>query len=140
MGFFTAHGTPLDHVKPPGAFFGMAASDGKLMRLSVRSEGSLVSPCTGLQERPTSRPLRPAEWRSFPGSTSTSTAAKTDTQSVERRLKKRCSDSVRTRTMQALSEGTVTSVEGTVVPVTVQSICVHTDLAAAPAVAKNWNE
>lgn len=59
---------------------------------------------------------------------------------VEGRPKERTLESLRARTLQALLEGTVTTVEDTLLSVTVQSICEHSDLAATPAVARAVQE
>lgn len=140
VGFLTAHGAPLDHIKPHGALFGMAAYDEKLMRSICEVAGQYGVPVYGLAGTAHESAAMSCGVAFVPEFYVDLGYSKDGSLIVERRPKEPTLESVRARTLQALLEGTVTTVEGTLLPVTVQSICVHSDLATAPAVAKTVQE
>jgi UPF0271 protein len=140
VGFLTAHGTPLDHIKPHGALFGMAASDEKLMRSICEIAGQYGVPVYGLAGTAHESAAVSCGVAFVPEFYVDLDYSKDGNLIVERKPRERTLESVRARTLQALLEGTVTTVEGTLLPVTVESICVHSDLATAPAVAKTVRE
>lgn len=140
VGFLDAHGTPLDHIKPHGALFGMAASDEKLMRSICEVARQYDVPVYGLAGTAHESAAISCGVGFVPEFYVDLDYSEDGKLIVERRPKERTLEAVRARTIQAILKGTVTTVEGTLLPVTVQSICVHSDLAAAPAVAKTVRE
>lgn len=140
VGFLAAHGTPLDHIKPHGALFGMAAIDEELMRSICEVAGQYGVPVYGLAGTAHEAAAAACGVAFVPEFYVDLDYSKDGNLIVERKPKERTLESVRSRTLQALLEGTVTTLEGTLLPVTVQSICVHSDLAQAPAVATTVRE
>jgi UPF0271 protein len=135
-GFLSAHGMPLDHIKPHGALFGMAASDEQLMRSICEVANQYDVPVYGLAGTAHESAAASCGVAFVPEFYVDLEYGEDGKLIVERRPKERTLEIVRARTIQALLEGTVTTAKGTLLPVTVQSICVHSDLDAAPAVAK----
>jgi UPF0271 protein len=135
-GFLGAHGVSLDHIKPHGALFGMASSDEKLMRAICQVAAQYGVPIYGLAGTAHESAAAACGVDFVPEFYVDLDYGEDGHLIVERRAKERTLEDVRARTIQALLDGTVVTARGTLLPITVQSICVHSDLASAPAVAR----
>ncbi|MBF4994388.1 5-oxoprolinase subunit PxpA [Arthrobacter gandavensis] len=140
VGFLNARGLPLDHIKPHGALFGMAASDEELMGAICEVARQYGVPVYGLAGTAHESAASAAGVEFVPEFYVDLDYGDDGKLIVERRPKERPLESVRARTVQALRDGTVTSRNGVLLPVTVESICVHSDLPSAPAVAQAVRE
>ncbi|MGK3708812.1 5-oxoprolinase subunit PxpA [Arthrobacter sp. IK3] len=140
VGFLDAHSLPLDHIKPHGSLFGMTASDEALMAAVCEVARQYGVPVFGLAGTAHESAAAAAGVGFVPEFYVDLEYGEDGNLIVERRPRERPLASVRERTLQALREGTVTSSSGTLLPVTVESICVHSDLPNAPEVARTVRE
>jgi 5-oxoprolinase (ATP-hydrolysing) subunit A len=136
VGFLTARQVPLNHVKPHGSLYGMAARDEEIAAAVAEVAGVYDVPVFGMSgtaQQDAAERLGVAFTAEFfadldydddGGLIITRTRGALDLAAVEAKI------------TQALRDGTVTSVGGRTVPVTVETICFHSDTPNALALAE----
>lgn len=136
MGFLAAQQLPLNHVKPHGSLYGMAARDEKVAAAVAEVAGVYDVPVFGMSgtaQEDAARRLGVAFTAEFFADLDyddegnliiTRTHRDLDLGGVERKI------------AQALRDGTVTSVGGETLAVTVETICFHSDTPNALALAE----
>ncbi|WP_136659944.1 5-oxoprolinase subunit PxpA [Nitratireductor sp. XY-223] len=135
-GFLDVAGIPLSHLKPHGALYGMAASREHIAHAVADAAEHFRVPLLGLagtlhEEIYTARGLEfRAEFFSD---------LEYDDEGrliITRQHEAVDPDFAAQRTVRAVTEGQVRSVNGTDLPVRVQTVCVHSDTPNAAAVAR----
>lgn len=133
VGFLEASGGTLHHIKPHGALYGMLARDEELMDAVCDVALQYDVPVFGL-----------------PGTAHERTAARRNVAFVaefyadlsygddgivvvERHGKQRTPEELADRLRTAIRKGTVTTITGNELPVRIDSVCIHSDLPAAPS-------
>lgn len=136
VGFLDAHGAALDHIKPHGALFGMAAADERLMASVCEVAAQYGVPVFGLAGT-AHETASAAAGVEFVAELYVDLDYRPDGMIVvERTPRPRSAEEVRERLEQALGEGAVRAADGTVVPIRAQSVCVHSDLPSAVEIAR----
>jgi 5-oxoprolinase (ATP-hydrolysing) subunit A len=134
-GFLDAAGAPLHHIKPHGALYGMVSRNEELMEAVCDVAEQFGVPILGL---PNTTHQRVAVRREveFVCEFYVDLDYEDDgTVIVGRAATHRDLDQIDAKARRALVEGKTTSVSGTDIDVTVESLCVHSDRPNAPEVA-----
>ncbi|SJZ30742.1 UPF0271 protein [Enhydrobacter aerosaccus] len=135
-GFLDAEGLALNHIKPHGSLYGMAAKDAAVAAAIADAAAVFGVPLYGMSGTQ-HEAVYPARGLPFVGEfyadldygpdgflVITREHAAVDPQDAARRV------------LRALHEGKVTALDGHDVPVRAQSVCVHSDTPGSLAVAK----
>ncbi|MFC0446968.1 5-oxoprolinase subunit PxpA [Rhodococcus jostii] len=139
-GFLDAVGAPLHHIKPHGALYGMLARNEDLMESACDVADQYGVPIFGL---PNTAHQRVAARRGVGFVSEFYVDLDYDddgTVIVTRAAAHRDLDEIEAKTRRAITEGTTTTIHGTDIDVTVESVCVHSDLPNAPRVAERVRE
>jgi UPF0271 protein len=138
-GVAKAEGVPLGHVKPHGALYNMAVRDETLARAIVRGviafDRSLVlfgPPASALLEAGIEAGLAVAAEgfadRAYEPDGTLSPRARADSLITDTQL-------VLARTIRIVKDGTVEATDHSILPLTIQTICVHSDTPGAGQIA-----
>ncbi|WP_434995437.1 5-oxoprolinase subunit PxpA [Arthrobacter sp. Ld5] len=136
VGFLDAAGGSLHHIKPHGALYGMLARDEDLMDALCDVALHYDVPVLGL---PGTAHERTAHRRGVPFVAEFYADLSYGDDGivvVERHGKQRTPDELADRLRAAVTTGSVTTTTGNNLPVRVESVCIHSDLPAAPANAR----
>jgi UPF0271 protein len=139
-GFLKRQGMPLNHIKPHGALYGMAARSEEIARAIARAARVFKVPLMGLAQTMHER-VYTAEGVAFiPEFYADLDYAKDGSLVITREHAAVEPNAAARRVLRALTEGKVKSLEGTDIPVKAESICVHSDTPGAVEVAKAVRE
>jgi UPF0271 protein len=135
-GFLAAEGLPLNHVKPHGALYGMAAKDAEVARAIAEAAAVFGVPLYGLCGTE-HEAVYPESGTPFVGEFYADLDYAPDGHLVITREHHAVdpADAAR-RVLRALSDGKVRTLDGSDVAVRAQSVCVHSDTPGAVAVAR----
>lgn len=134
-GYLTKYGLPLNHIKPHGALYGMLARDEDLMLGTVKVAKDFDVPILGIpgsqhqlvSEREGAKFIGELyvdlDYNSDGGLIILRQPSATDPAKAKERVKR------------ALSDGVVAAIDGTELPIHVDSVCVHSDTPNAVDVA-----
>ncbi|QNE35357.1 5-oxoprolinase subunit PxpA [Leifsonia shinshuensis] len=136
VGFLDAQDVPLDHIKPHGALFGMAAADEALMLAICEVAVQYSVPIFGLAGTAHETACASAGVEFVPELYVDLDYRDDGMIIVEREPRARPLEAVRRRVEDAVGRGHVVSLSGSTVPVHPRSICVHSDLPTAVDVAR----
>jgi UPF0271 protein len=135
-GFLEAEGMPLNHIKPHGSLYGMAARDPAVAGAIADAAavfGVALYGMSGTQHEAT----YPRSGTPFVGEFYADLDYGPDGFLVITREHQAVDpDQAARRVLRALREGKVRTLDGTDVPVRAQSVCVHSDTPGSVAVAK----
>jgi 5-oxoprolinase (ATP-hydrolysing) subunit A len=139
-GFLKRQGMPLNHIKPHGALYGMAARSEEIARAIAGAARVFKVPLMGLAQTMHER-VYTAEGVAFiPEFYADLDYAKDGSLVITREHAAVEPNAAARRVLRALTEGKVKSLEGTDIPVKAESICVHSDTPGAVEVAKAVRE
>jgi UPF0271 protein len=139
-GFLDREGIPLNHVKPHGALYGMAARSEPIARAIAGAAAMFGVPLYGMAGTLHEK-IYPAAGIPFVSEFYADLDYARDGNLVITR-EHAAVDPARAaaRVVRAIREGKVASVDGTDVPVRAESVCVHSDTPGAAALAKAVRE
>ncbi|GAA3664256.1 LamB/YcsF family protein [Nocardioides ginsengisoli] len=136
VGFLDAEGLPLDHIKPHGALYGMAARDEEIMDaicdVAVQYEVPVFGMAGTAHERVADKRGVPfvAEFYVDLGYRADGSLI------IARRPRATPVEEARARALKALTEGLATADTGEDFPMRVDSVCVHSDTPNAVEVTE----
>lgn len=133
--FLNRHGGTLSHLKPHGALYGMLAGDEAQMTAAARVARQFGVPFFGL---PGTQHQLVCEREGVEFVGELYVDLNYDAQGnliIQRRPESADPAEAADRVRSALTTGRIRAVDGTELPVSFDSICVHSDSATAPAVA-----
>ena len=140
QGFLAAEGMALSHVKPHGALYGMAARDEAVATAIAEAAAVFGVPLYGLAGTAHEAACRRAG-TAFVGEFYADLDYDCDGQLLITREHAAVEpQAAARRVLRALTEGTVTAVDGSEVAVRATTVCVHSDTPAAVAVARAVSE
>ncbi|MBV8408145.1 MAG: 5-oxoprolinase subunit PxpA [Alphaproteobacteria bacterium] len=135
-GFLAAEGLPLNHIKPHGALYGMAAKDAEVARAIAEAAAVFGVPLYGLCGTQ-HEAVYPRDGTPFVGEFYADLDYGPDGHLLITREHQAVDpDKAAQRVLRALSEGQVHALDGSDVPVRAESVCVHSDTPGAVAVAR----
>jgi 5-oxoprolinase (ATP-hydrolysing) subunit A len=134
VAFLDAAGAPLHHIKPHGALYGMLSRSEKLMDSLCDVAEQYGVPVLGLSGTAHERVARRRGVPFVAEFYGDLDYADDGTVIVGGPATRRTPEEIEVRVLRALTEGRVTSVTGRDLPVTADSLCVHSDLPDAPQV------
>ncbi|WP_158862048.1 5-oxoprolinase subunit PxpA [Leifsonia sp. AG29] len=135
VGFLDALGVPLDHIKPHGALFGMTSRDEALMNGVCEVAAQYGVPVFGVAGT-AHESAAAAAGVGFVSEFYVDLDYDEDGNLiVERNPPSRDPAEVKRRARQAVVDGSLTTRDGSVLPVRVQSVCIHSDTSDAVASA-----
>ncbi|WP_211188760.1 5-oxoprolinase subunit PxpA [Gordonia asplenii] len=135
VGFLKAQGAQLDHIKPHGSLYGMAARDAELAEAITAVAGDYGVPVFGI---PNSEHEKAANKLGVPFVAEFYVDLKYTADGgliVARRPHATPVDEAIERARRALTDGIATAVTGEEFPIRVDSICVHSDTPNAVEIA-----
>jgi 5-oxoprolinase (ATP-hydrolysing) subunit A len=139
-GFLEREGVPLNHIKPHGALYGMAARSEEIARAIARAAKVFKVPLMGMAQTVHEK-VYTAEGVGFiPEFYADLDYAGDGSLIITRQHAAVEPKAAAQRVLRALTEGKVKSLEGRDVPVKADSICVHSDTPGAVEVAKAVRE
>lgn len=135
-GFLRKYDMPLNHIKPHGSLYGMLARDEELMLGAAKVAKDFDVPLFGIAGSAHER-VALREGVEFVGELYVDLDYNAEGGLIILRQPHTTDpEAAATRVTQALSDGTITAVDGTVLPIQFGSICVHSDTANAAEVAE----
>ena len=135
-GFLEAEGLPLNHIKPHGALYGMAARDAAVAGAIADAAAVFGVPLYGMSGTQ-HEAVYPSRGLPFVGEFYADLDYGPDGFLVITREHEAVEPGVAARrVLRALKEGKVRALDGRDVPVRAQSVCVHSDTPGAVAVAR----
>lgn len=135
VGFLQKYDVPLNHIKPHGSLYGMLARDEDLMRGAIKVAKDFEVPIFGFAGSAHER-VAEREGVEFVGEMYVDINYAGDGNLIiVRQPHTTDPKAAAARTIQAAREGTVVAEDGTVIPVSFTSICVHSDASNSPDVA-----
>lgn len=133
--FLDAEGMALNHVKPHGALYGMAARDEAIAAAIAEAVKPYGVPLLGMAFTAHERAYR-AKDVEMVGEFYADLQYDPDGNLILSRVHDAVDpDKAAARVLRAVREGAVATTAGRDIPVKAQSICVHSDTPAAPAIA-----
>ncbi|AWT27395.1 MULTISPECIES: 5-oxoprolinase subunit PxpA [Corynebacterium] len=135
-GFLKKYGTELNHIKPHGALYGMVGRDPELMRGVARVASDYGVAVLGLANTEHRRICEETGVPFIAEIYVDLNYAPDGTLIIERSPAPADPAAAADRVRTALSEGWTEAVDGTRLPVTFGSVCVHSDPANAPDVVR----
>lgn len=139
-GFLDREGIPLNHVKPHGALYGMAARSEPIARAIAGAVAVFGVPLYGMAGTFHERIYPDAGIAFIPEFYADLDYAGDGSLIITREHAPVDPAKAAARVARAIREGKVASVDGTDVPVRAESVCVHSDTPGAAAVAKAVRE
>jgi UPF0271 protein len=134
-GFLDAEGMPLNHVKPHGALYGMAARDGKIAAAIADAVKPYGVPLLGMAFTAHERAYH-EKGVSMVGEFYADLQYDPDGNLILSRVHDAVDpDEAAARVLRAVREGAVATTAGRDIPVKARSVCVHSDTPGAPAIA-----
>lgn len=135
-GFLTKHDVPLSHIKPHGSLYGMLARDEALMLGAVRVARDYGVPVFGIAGT-AHQSVAEREGVAFVGELYVDLDYNSDGGLIILRQPHATDPAAAAeRARRAVAEGTILANDGTVLPMTFGSICVHSDTPNAVEVAQ----
>lgn len=134
-GFLAAEGMPLNHVKPHGALYGMAAADEKIAAAIADAVLPFGVPILGMAFTAHETVFRQKGVELVPEFYADLAYDDTGSVIVTRVHAEVDPEEARERVLRALRDKSVTTVSGRDIPVRAQTVCVHSDTPTALAVA-----
>lgn len=136
VGFLGFHGAPLHHIKAHGALYGMTAREPELARAVCEVARQYGVPVFGMRGTAHEQAALD-EGVKFVGELYVDLDYRADgTLIVQRRPRPADPAAVAARVRSAMDHGRIAAVDGTIIPVRFESICVHSDLDGAPDVVR----
>lgn len=139
-GFLDKHDMPLNHIKPHGSLYGMLARDEELMRAATKVAKTYGVPMFGVAGTAHER-VCAEEGVEFVGELYVDLNYNAEgVMIIVRRPEHTNPEAAAARVRRVLEDGLVEAVDGTLVNIPFQSICVHSDTPNSPEVAKAVRE
>ncbi|GAA1137700.1 LamB/YcsF family protein [Microbacterium natoriense] len=136
LGFLMAADVPLNHIKPHGALWGMLAGDEELMRAAARAVRAFDVPFLGLAGTAHER-VCAEEGVPFVGELYVDMDYNSDgTLALVRAAHRTDPEAAADRVATALRGERIAAIDGSLIDVRFQSVCVHSDAPNSPDVAR----
>ncbi|WP_341940206.1 5-oxoprolinase subunit PxpA [Microbacterium sp. LWH10-1.2] len=136
LGFLMAADVPLNHIKPHGALWGMLAGDDELMRAAARAVRAFDVPFLGLAGTAHER-VCAEEGVPFVGELYVDMDYNSDgTLALVRAAHRTDPEAAADRVVTALRGERIAAIDGSLIDVRFQSVCVHSDAPNSPDVAR----
>jgi UPF0271 protein len=139
-GFLDAEGLPLNHIKPHGALYGMAARAEPIAEAVADAAQVFGVPLMGMARTKHEEVYTRRNIRFIPEFYADLDYDETGRLIITREHEAVDPAAAAERTLRAIREGKVRSVQGPDVPMRAECVCVHSDTPGAVAVAKAVRE